>query len=104
MDTLDPTPPEPLPTAGLPTEAHADAPAEAQADAPAAEVQTDVPAERISFISPPLWAAVAFLVSRMIILTTGWGVISRIGVRAIGKERFGIATAPIMDPTTEIVQ
>src|SRR5664279_4108259 len=52
------------------------------AEAPAL---AQIDSERVSLISPPLWAIVAFLVSRMIMLTTGWGVISRIGVRAIGK-------------------
>ena len=72
MDTLDLTPPETAQTRDLPAQARQEAPAQP-------------PTERVSFISPPLWAVVAFLVSRLIMLTTGWGVISRIGVRAIGK-------------------
>ncbi len=75
MDTLDLTPPEGAPTVGLPAETGGEVRIDASAELPAA---------RLSLISPPLWAAVAFLVSRMIMLAAGWGVVSRIGVRTIG--------------------
>ena len=41
----------------------------------AAQVEPD----RVSLISPPLWAINAFLVSRMLILLSGWGAVSRRG-------------------------
>jgi hypothetical protein len=43
------------------------------------------PAKRSALIPPPLWAAVAFLVSRLLMLASGWEAVSRSGVRVIGK-------------------
>jgi Gpi18-like mannosyltransferase len=43
------------------------------------------PAKRSALIPPALWAAVAFLVSRLLMLAVGWEAVSRSGVRVIGK-------------------
>ena len=43
------------------------------------------PAKRNALIPPPLWAAVAFLASRLLMLVAGWEAVSLSGVRVIGK-------------------
>ena len=43
------------------------------------------PAKRSALIPPPVWAAVAFLVSRLLMLAVGWEAVSRGRIRVIGK-------------------
>ncbi len=43
------------------------------------------PAKRSALLPPSLWAAVAFLASRLLMLAAGWEAVSLSGVRVIGK-------------------
>ena len=43
------------------------------------------PAKRSALLPPPVWAAVAFLASRLLMLAAGWEAVSLSGVRVIGK-------------------
>jgi hypothetical protein len=78
--------------------------AHAQTPKPAAAAHPR--AERVSLIPPPLWAIVAFVVSRMIVLVTGWTAISRVGVRTVGRGMYdrrhgvvlGFVAKRLLDP------
>jgi len=101
MDTLDLTPAETAQT----LEPSADSGRSDSADARLGK-PVGASAARVWLISPPMWAAAAFLVSRVIMLATGWAVVSGVGVRAVGSAMYdhkygvwhGFVPARLADP------